>query len=138
MLASSLDQTRLVEGRDATSPTVPSGRPRSLKQLNAYSSLGPGCMACSQCYCPSEKSEVGMGDGGQGRLPAGDLVGVKRAKPRAHKLKCVFKAGFHSTHSQDSFSARFFSFQRVLLCSMHMNPLFLMSMYFQIFCPSLQ
>ena len=48
-----------------------------------------------------------MGEGGQGRLPAGDLVGVtkaERAKPRAHKLKRVFKAGFHSTHSQYSSS----------------------------------
>lgn len=81
------------------------------------------------------------GEGGQGRLPAGNLAGVtkaERAKPRAHKLKCVFKAGFHSTHSQYSFSVRFFSFQHVLLCSMHINPLFLISMYFLISCPSLQ
>ena len=98
-------------GRDSTSPMVPTGRPRSLKQLNAYSSLGPVCMACSRRCCPSEKSEISMGEGGQGRLPAGNLVGVtkaERAKPRAHKLKCVFKAGFHSTHFQYSFSVRFF------------------------------
>lgn len=84
-----------------------------------------------------EQLEVGIGEDGQGRLPAGGLVPSQQQKEQSSeransKAHARLQNPLHTLPVVSFFSI--FPLEHLSLSSMHMNPLFLMSMYILISC----
>lgn len=128
-------QIRL-EGRDSASPTEHQQRSQVPKAAQCMFFIGTSVLGLQSVLLP-EQLEVGIGEDGQGRLPAGGLVPSQRQKEQSperanSKAYAKLQNPLHTLPVVSFFSI--FPLEHLSLSSMHMNPLFLMSMYVLISC----